>query len=211
MALLGLASPFLSACMKRLPPPPGIKRGRGEILVNGQPAPAGTPTSLGDRIETGPQGEALFVIGDNAFLLRESGRLDLTGKTALEGFTLHKGALLSVFGTGVKILRTPTATVGIRGTGVYLEARSDSTYACTCYGTADLAARENPAIRETVVTEHHDAPRIIRPHDAGWRIEAAPVVNHTDAELILLESLVGREPPFVATGNLESYRRSDPP
>jgi hypothetical protein len=27
-------------------------------------------------------------------------------------------------------------------------------------------------------------------------IEAAPVVNHTDTELILLESLVGRTVPF---------------
>jgi hypothetical protein len=27
-------------------------------------------------------------------------------------------------------------------------------------------------------------------------IEKAPVVNHTDAELVLLESLVGREVPF---------------
>ena len=27
-------------------------------------------------------------------------------------------------------------------------------------------------------------------------IEAAPVINHTDTELILLESLVGRKPPF---------------
>jgi hypothetical protein len=27
-------------------------------------------------------------------------------------------------------------------------------------------------------------------------IEPAPVVNHTDAELILLESLVGRQVPF---------------
>jgi hypothetical protein len=24
----------------------------------------------------------------------------------------------------------------------------------------------------------------------------APVVNHTDAELVMLEALVGREPPF---------------
>jgi hypothetical protein len=31
----------------------------------------------------------------------------------------------------------------------------------------------------------------------------APVVNHTDAELILLESLVGRRPPF---GTAQPYR-----
>jgi hypothetical protein len=27
-------------------------------------------------------------------------------------------------------------------------------------------------------------------------IEPAPVINHTDAELVLLESLVGRKVPF---------------
>jgi len=31
------------------------------------------------------------------------------------------------------------------------------------------------------------------------RIERAPVINHTDAELILLESLVGRKVPFTGT------------
>jgi hypothetical protein len=31
-------------------------------------------------------------------------------------------------------------------------------------------------------------------------VMAAPVLNHTDAELILLESLVGRQPPFIGTG-----------
>jgi hypothetical protein len=30
-------------------------------------------------------------------------------------------------------------------------------------------------------------------------IEPAPVINHTDEELILLESLVGRVPPFGST------------
>jgi hypothetical protein len=28
----------------------------------------------------------------------------------------------------------------------------------------------------------------------------APVLNHTDAELTMLESLVGRKPPFAAQG-----------
>ena len=31
-------------------------------------------------------------------------------------------------------------------------------------------------------------------------IMRAPVVNHTDAELVSLESLVGPEPPFVGGG-----------
>ena len=31
-------------------------------------------------------------------------------------------------------------------------------------------------------------------------MQKAPVVNHTDAELTLLESLVGRKPPFSGSG-----------
>jgi hypothetical protein len=53
-------------------------------------------------------------------------------------------------------------------------------------------------VRETVVTEHHDQPRYVYPAGVAQRIVRAPVINHSDAELILLESLVGREPPFLA-------------
>jgi len=35
-------------------------------------------------------------------------------------------------------------------------------------------------------------------------IERAPVINHKDEELILLESLVGRVPPFVDTDEYRS-------
>jgi hypothetical protein len=33
------------------------------------------------------------------------------------------------------------------------------------------------------------------------RIEAGPFRNHTDAELVMLEALVGREPPFMKGGS----------
>ena len=51
-----------------------------------------------------------------------------------------------------------------------------------------------PDATETVRTIHHDAPRYIYAHgDMPIKmIEPAPVVNHTDAELIMLEALVGR-------------------
>ena len=32
------------------------------------------------------------------------------------------------------------------------------------------------------------------------KVEPGPFLNHTDAELIMLEALVGREPPFVKDG-----------
>lgn len=59
-----------------------------------------------------------------------------------------------------------------------------------------------PEARETVSTTHHDAPRYVYAHGEMpiKMIEQAPVVNHTDAELTMLEALVGRKPPFVGSG-----------
>ncbi len=45
-------------------------------------------------------------------------------------------------------------------------------------------------------TRHHEQPRYILPKGAPQMMMKAPVVNHTDAELAMLESLVGRSPPF---------------
>jgi hypothetical protein len=51
-----------------------------------------------------------------------------------------------------------------------------------------------------VKTTHHEQPLLLR-EDAGiLRAEPGPFRNHSDAELILLESLVGREPPFKKDG-----------
>ena len=55
------------------------------------------------------------------------------------------GAVLSVFSPGEsKTLRTSTATIGIRGTAVYLEAEESRTYVCTCYGEAGSCPRPIP-------------------------------------------------------------------
>lgn len=89
----------------------------------------------------------------------------------------------------------PTATLGIRGTAIYAEADPVRSYLCTCYGTVDIQATSNPLQQETVITKRHDAPRYI--YASGVRlIEKAPVINHTDDELFMLEALVGRMPEF---------------
>ncbi len=68
---------------------------------------------------------------------------------------------------------------------------------CTCYGETDIAAADDPTISETIVALYHDAPRYVlaKPHK-GRRIVPAPFKNHDDLELMLIESLVGRTPPF---------------
>lgn len=85
-----------------------------------------------------------------------------------------------------------------------MDVQRDRTYACVCYGTVDLFTGEGERL-ETVRTTHHESPRYLYPVDAQRRIEQAPVVDHTDDELIMLESLVGRRPPFLDAGGDRNY------
>jgi hypothetical protein len=133
----------------------------------------------------------------DAFIVRGDAEISLVAN----GLRVVTGAVLSVFAPGErKEIRTSTAVIGIRGTAVYIEAEPSRTYACTCYGTAVLAPIGDPSASETVNTTHHEQPRYIMASGAPQMVMPAPVLNHTDAELILLESLVGRQPPFIGMG-----------
>jgi len=178
----------------------GMHRVRGDVRVNGEPAKEGMDVKGGDVITTGAGSEAVFVIGKDAFLVRANSRVEVQGVAGAllaSGLRVATGAVLSVFAPGEpKRLITPTSSIGIRGTGAYVEAAADRTYVCICYGEADLASSMDPAARETVRAQHHDQPRYIMGSGAPQMIMGAPIVNHTDAELTLLENLVGRWPPF---------------
>lgn len=180
--------------------PQGIRKIEGIAAVNGQSAQVRDIVAIGDTVTTGPDGKVVFVVDTAVFLLRENTRMTLTRENidesaVLDVIRLLEGKMLGVFSRRRrKQLLTPTAVVGIRGSGVYSEADPQTTYLCTCYGHAEIKSLADPQNRESVTTRHHEAPRYI---DAAGRIRPAPVVNHTDAELILLESMVGRRPPFV--------------
>ncbi|MCC6211270.1 MAG: hypothetical protein IT513_09540 [Burkholderiales bacterium] len=178
----------------------GIHRLRGDVRVNGAPAAEGMDVRAGDIITTGAASELLFVVGKDAFLVRANTRLEVQGATGAlvaTGLRILSGAVLSAFAPGEpKTIRTPTSTIGIRGTALYVEAEAARTYACICYGEADLAASADPGARETVRTTHHEQPRYIFGAGAPQMLTGAPVINHTDAELVMLENLVGRWPPF---------------
>lgn len=183
--------------------PSGMVKINGEVLINGSAARTGALVRPGDGVVTAPGGTAVFVVGGDAFLLREDSELLTSGGGALiASLRLVTGKLLSVFGRGQRSITTPTAAIGIRGTGIYVEAETERTYVCTCYGLVDLQASNMPEARETVNTTYHDAPRYIYAHGEMpiKMIEVAPVINHSDAELIMLEALVGRKPPFVGSG-----------
>jgi len=196
LAGAGLALPMLRAALAQEGNAQGIRRARGSVMVNGRKAAAGDPVRPGDRVTTGRGALASFVIGQDAFLMRGSSNAEFEGADLLVNVVrLVTGKLLGVYGqSGPRRIETPTATIGIRGTGGYVEAQRNRTYFCLCYGTADLATLDGAAT-ESYSTTHHDSPRYIYGGDRLRRIVPARVSNHTDAELIMLEALVGRRPP----------------
>jgi len=172
-----------------------------EVYVNGKRAYRGTTIRPGDIVKTGGLSEAVFVVGKDAFMLRENSQMRLLKGTAANrsvapGLRVVTGALLSVFGPGTRTLSTATATAGVRGTGVYIEVNPSSTYFCTCYGTVDLGDSSGADNREVSAT-HHNAHIVHAQAQGGSLFESAPVRDHYDEELQLLESLVGRKPPFM--------------
>jgi hypothetical protein len=183
---------------EKLPAGRSIYETIGAVRVDGKPADTTTPVGASSRLSTGPGAQAIFVVGADAFLLRENSDLQLkAAKEALiDSMRLVTGAVLSVFGSGEKKLATPDAVFGIRGTGLYVEAQGERTYGCTCYGEVLISAADDAKVNERIVSRHHDAPRYIVGKGAARRIVPAPFVNHTDVELALIEALVGRTLPF---------------
>jgi len=61
-----------------------------------------------------------------------------------------------------------------------------------------------PGMREIIRTTHNHQPRCVFAEDAARprsrMMMKAKIMNHSDEELIMLESLVGIVPPFVVPG-----------
>ncbi|CAA7624659.1 conserved hypothetical protein [Candidatus Terasakiella magnetica] len=187
------------------PPPRSIlHRRKGIVEINGVPADVGTPVASGDQISTGPDSEAVFVLGDDGFLLRADSQVTITdlgqdrttGK-AMRELTLVSGRVLSVFGPKQISLKTPLASIGIRGTAAYLESSPASMNVCVCYGHAVMTPEGAPKLAEEVENHHHETPRVVFPGPNGPVMEALRIDNHSDDELIMLEALLGRVPPFL--------------
>jgi hypothetical protein len=183
----------------------GMNRLRGDVRVNGQAAQKGSRVQPGDTISTGAGSFATFVVGDDAFLVRGNSQVELGGAQAFVNvLRVLTGKVLSVYSKGTpRKIQGVTATIGIRGTGAYIETAADKTYFCLCYGEAEIVPVAAPERKETVRTTHHESPRYIYAGAGDRVMEKARVINHSDAELVLLESLVGRVPPFV---DMDEYK-----
>lgn len=186
--------------------PPGINQLQGSATVNGREAAVGTPVRTGDRIATGRDSQAVVVVGSDAFLLRARTTIDLAGREAsVASVLISAGQVLSVFSKKPVAIKAANASIGIRGTGAYFEIEPDCVYFCLCYGEALI---EGPGMAEgkLVKTTHHESPLLLREDGGSMKAESGPFRNHSDAELVLLESLVGREPPFMKDGQYPAKR-----
>ncbi len=194
-----------------LPAVSGINSLSGNASVNGQAAKVGTPVKPGDRVATSSGSYAVVVVGKDAYLLRDRTTVifeeSKSNPGLLDSVLISTGKVLSVFNKrgdkGVSI-KLPNATVGIRGTGCYIEIQEGRSYFCLCYGEASI---DGPGMPNAAVikTTHHENPVWLSDRGGIMKVEKAGFVNHNDDELIMLEKLNGREPPFVALGLTGRY------
>ncbi len=176
----------------------------GEVYINGQRAAMNTALRPGDRVLTGPDSSLVVAIGEDTFRLRSLTSVVFEGapeSRLVGGLRVLTGALLGAFRKGEpRMLRTATATIGIRGTAVYIEANPVLTYVCTCYGAVDLECvtyRSTKKIDARDHTPNYVFARVL----SGRSIVDAPFINHTNQELAELEKLAGR--PAVLPVNIQ--------
>jgi hypothetical protein len=194
---------------RKLPPGQSIYGLSGQVTVNEQPADLSTKIKPGDTVQTASNSEIVFVVNTHSMILRSDSKLVIeppdgsTESLIIGGLRMLSGKLLSVSRNSPMKLVSATATIGIRGTGFYIESEPERTYFCTCYGATEVQATADPTSRESIAARHHDRPvYIVTDGGAGNNIRNAPFVNHTDQELALIETLVGRRTPFVFSNDI---------
>ena len=172
---------------------------RGKVTISNRPATWKSEILPGDRIVTGNDGHFVFVMGQDAVMLRSRSELVIERYEESQGLLrLLTGAMGAVFGRGrQRRIVASNATAGIRGTGVYLETRGDGTYFCTCWGTVDLAASDEASDRQLVDSKRHVANLVSAVPRGGTRFRPSQFETHTDEEMDILEKCVGRRSPLV--------------
>ena len=200
---------------EKLPEEKSIFSLEGDVRVNGQKADLESRIGGGDVVSTQRNSEVVFAVGGDSFILRSSSEMEIEGGGFfVDTLRMLTGSVLSVFGkrTGQQQLtmNSATATIGIRGTGVYMESEPGLTYLCTCYGQVGLYSNKDLDDSELITATHHDAPKYITDKKTrNTHIRPAPFKNHTDAELKLLEAIVGREVPFGIESELYKGERRE--
>jgi len=187
VALVGFAPLILEA--------KNIQSLKGDVKVNGKPISEKTQIQAGDVITTGENSQVIFLVEKDVYRLGSNAELKVQGKNKLiDSMRLVTGGLMSVFEKGSRReLQTASATIGIRGTGFYCVVEEEQTYFCTCYGSTEVNTSEGERIIQA--TQTHHKPYFIDNKTGEFSLPPPDLKNHTNEELIYLESLVNRQPP----------------
>jgi hypothetical protein len=176
----------------------------GDALINGQRLRTEQTIQTGDALQTGPNTNLVFVIGNASFLVRQNSRFTVErGNTlnAVSVLRLLTGAVASVWGKGHnRRILTPTLTAGIRGTGVYTEVLPEQgyrSYFCNCYGEVDMGAGTD---RTTSRAQYHQAFWGEAQAKNGRLLTPAKAINHTDEELEYLARLINQKTAWQIAG-----------
>jgi hypothetical protein len=176
----------------------------GDAMLNGARLRSDQTIQPGDTLRTGPGTRLTFVIGSDAFHVRQNSQLQLEpgSSGAVVGvLRLLTGAVVSVWGKGPerKII-TSTLTAGIRGTGVYTEVLPEPDgrhYLCNCYGLIQVSASTEQIESRA---EYHQAFWAAPTSRDGRSLTPAPAINHTDEELEYLAQLVDQRTAWQISG-----------
>jgi hypothetical protein len=177
---------------------------RGAAQINGQRLSPQQTIQTGDSLETGPDSQLVFVIGNSSYLVRQNTRFAVERGNTLNAVSVLRmltGAVASVWGRGnTRQIVTPTLTAGIRGTGVYTEVfpqQNYRSYFCNCYGVVDMNAGPDKAVSQA---EYHQSFwGEVQPKN-GRFLTPAKAINHTDEEMEYLAKLVNQRTAWEIAG-----------
>jgi hypothetical protein len=151
----------------------------------------------GDSVSTGSDALLVAIVGRDAYLLRADSQLELEAgrKNGIPGvLRVVSGALLAVFATG-ESEADPDEQCDHRHPRHGGVRRERGEPHLRLHLLTALRAWRLPTTRrwsKRCAQKHHESDRAsVYPKGAAAMIEKAPVMNHTDAELVMLESLVG--------------------
>ena len=177
---------------------------RGDAQINGQRLNQQQTIQTGDSLETGPDSQLVFVIGNSSYLVRQNSRFTVERGATLNAVSVLRmltGAVASVWGRGsARQIVTPTLTAGIRGTGVYTEVfpqQSYRSYFCNCYGVVDMNAGGDKTVSEAQY--HQSFWGEVEPKN-GRYLTPAKAINHTDEEMEYLAKLVNQRTAWEIAG-----------
>jgi hypothetical protein len=177
---------------------------RGDFLINGRPMAPQQSILSGDTMQSGPDSNMVFVVGNASFLVRQNSYLTVERGATLNTISVLRllvGAVASVWGPGRRRqIVTPTLTAGIRGTGIYTEvfkAQNDRSYLCNCYGVVELDASGEQMRSEA---QYHQSFYADATAQGGRRLTPAGAINHSDEEIENLARLVDQRTAWQIAG-----------